>query len=38
MPMFEFKSETFRWFYYYTFVRVENHICLSRDVLMAGAA
>jgi hypothetical protein len=38
MPRFEFESETFRWFYYLYLVCVENHVCLSHDVQVAGAA
>jgi hypothetical protein len=30
MPMFEFESGTFLWFYSITFVRVENCVFLSR--------
>jgi hypothetical protein len=29
MPRFEFESGTFRWFYYYTFVRVESRLLVS---------
>jgi hypothetical protein len=32
MQKFEFESETFLWFYAITFVRVENHVCLSHGV------
>jgi hypothetical protein len=32
MLMFEFESGTFLCFYAISFVRVENHICLSRGV------
>jgi hypothetical protein len=35
---FEFESGTVRLFYLFTFVRLENRICLSRDVQVAGAA
>jgi hypothetical protein len=34
--MFEFKSETFTWFCYITFVHMENRICLSRGVQVVG--
>jgi hypothetical protein len=32
MLRFEFESGTFLWFYAITFVRVENHGCLSHSV------
>jgi hypothetical protein len=32
MLSFEFESRTFSWFYAITFVRVENHVYLSRGV------
>jgi hypothetical protein len=32
MLRFEFELETFSWFYAISFVRVENHVCLSRGV------
>jgi hypothetical protein len=35
---FEFKSGTFRWFYYLYLVYVENYVCLSRGVQVAGVA
>jgi hypothetical protein len=35
--MFEFKSGTFSWFCYITFVCMEYHVSLSRDVQVAGA-
>jgi hypothetical protein len=35
---FEFKSGTFRWFYYLYLAYVENCVCLSRGVQVAGAA
>jgi hypothetical protein len=37
MPRFEFESGTFLWFCYITFVRMENHVCLSCGVLVIGA-
>jgi hypothetical protein len=37
MLRFEFESRAFLWFYYITFVRMENHVFLSRGVLVAGA-
>jgi hypothetical protein len=37
MLRFEFEFETFPWFSYITFVRMENHICLSRGVQVTGA-
>ena len=37
MPRFEFESGTFRVCYLY-FVRLENRVCLSRGVQVAGAA
>jgi hypothetical protein len=37
MPMFEFESGTFPWFCHITFVRMENRVCLSRGVQVAGA-
>jgi hypothetical protein len=37
MARFEFKSETFRWFYYLYLVCLENHVCLSRGVQVAAA-
>jgi hypothetical protein len=36
MLRFEFEYGTFQWFYYYTFVRVENHVCLSHGVQEVG--
>jgi hypothetical protein len=36
--MLEFESETFRWFYYLYLVRMENHVCLSRGVYVAGGS
>jgi hypothetical protein len=38
LARFEFESETFRWFYYLYLIHVENHVCLSRGVQVAGAA
>jgi hypothetical protein len=37
MSRFEFESRTFLWFCYITFVHMENHVCLSRGVQVAGA-
>jgi hypothetical protein len=37
MMMFEFESGIFSWFYAITFVCVENRVCLSRGVHVAGA-
>jgi hypothetical protein len=36
--MFEFEFRTFQWFYYLYLVRVENRVCLSHGVQVAGAA
>jgi hypothetical protein len=36
--MFKFKSGTFRWFYYLYLIRLENRICLSHGVQVAGVA
>jgi hypothetical protein len=38
MPWFEFESRIFLWFYYLYLVRMENHVCLSHGVQVAGAA
>jgi hypothetical protein len=38
LARFEFKSGTFWWFYFLYLVHLENHICLSRGVQLAGAA
>jgi hypothetical protein len=35
--MFEFEFRTFRCFYYLYLIRVENHVCLSHGVQVAGA-
>jgi hypothetical protein len=37
MSRFEFESGTFPWFCYITFVHMENRVCLSRGVQVAGA-
>jgi hypothetical protein len=37
MPRFEFEPETFLWFHHIILVRVENCVCLSRGVQVAGA-
>jgi hypothetical protein len=37
MPRFEFESETFLWFHHIILVRVENRVCLSHGVQVAGA-
>jgi hypothetical protein len=36
LTRFEFESGIFSWFYHIIFVRVENHICLSYGVQVAG--
>jgi hypothetical protein len=36
MPRFEFEFETF-WVFYLTFVRVGNHVYLSRGLQVVGA-
>jgi hypothetical protein len=36
--MFKFESGTFRWFYYIYLIRLENRICLSHGVQVAGVA
>jgi hypothetical protein len=38
MLIFKFKSMTFWYFYIYPLVRVENHVCLSHGVQVAGVA
>jgi hypothetical protein len=36
MPWFEFESEIVQLFYILSLYRVENHVCLSRGVHVAG--
>jgi hypothetical protein len=38
LARFEFECKTFQWFYYLYLVRVENRVCLSHGVQVAGAA
>jgi hypothetical protein len=38
MLRFEFESEIFLWFYAFIFICVENRVCLSHGVQLAGAA
>jgi hypothetical protein len=38
LPEFEFESGKFPWFYLYLLVYVENRVCLSRGVQVAGPA
>jgi hypothetical protein len=38
MSRFKFESGTFQLFYLYPLFHVENHVCLSRGVQVAGAA
>jgi hypothetical protein len=38
MLRFEFESEIFPWFYAFIFICVENRVCLSHGVQLAGAA
>jgi hypothetical protein len=38
MSRFKFESGTFQLFYLYPLFHVENRVCLSRDVQVAGAA
>jgi hypothetical protein len=37
MPMFEFESIIFWYFYLYPLVHVENYVCLSHGVQVGGA-
>jgi hypothetical protein len=38
VPLFEFESKIFRWFYYLYLFRLENRVCLSHGVQVAGVA